>query len=171
MILGLIITKFNIISLWFSRCFKELCKFTQKNCRHKVQIQSICFFPRIQCPVFWHCHEKVESHKQWFFFTFKSIFHKALTLCKFDFDTTLESVPGNQPVLSNMGKVSCSRKQQGPLMGVEPTTDTLSVRRASLLYFYIILLKNKKELQTGLHLSLLYMCLFTLKLSNLQAKV
>ena len=70
-----------------------------------------------------------------------------------------------------MGKVSCSRKQQGPLMGVEPTTDTLSVRWASLLYFYIILLKNKKELQTGLHLSLLYMCLFTLKVSNLQAKV
>ena len=28
----------------------------------------------------------------------------------------------NQPVLSNMGKVSCSRKQWGPLMGLEPTT-------------------------------------------------
>ena len=42
----------------------------------------------------------------------------------------LESVPGTnrivtellitQPVLSNKGKVSCSRKQQMPLMGLEP---------------------------------------------------
>ena len=29
----------------------------------------------------------------------------------------------NQPVLSNKGKVSCSRKQQGPLLGLELTTD------------------------------------------------
>ena len=29
----------------------------------------------------------------------------------------------NQPVLSNEGKVSCSRKQQGPLLGLELTTD------------------------------------------------
>jgi len=32
----------------------------------------------------------------------------------------------NQPVLSNKGKVSCSRKQLGPLMGLEPTTFTNS---------------------------------------------
>ena len=38
----------------------------------------------------------------------------------------------NQPVLSNKGKVSCSRKQQGPLVGLEPTTSTLRVRRATL---------------------------------------
>ena len=30
---------------------------------------------------------------------------------------------GNQPVLSNEGKVSCSRKQWGDLMGLELTTD------------------------------------------------
>ena len=29
----------------------------------------------------------------------------------------------NQPVLSNEGKVSCSRKQRGPLIGLELTTD------------------------------------------------
>jgi len=29
----------------------------------------------------------------------------------------------NQPLLSNEGKVSCSRKQQGPLLGLELTTD------------------------------------------------
>jgi len=29
----------------------------------------------------------------------------------------------NQPVLSNEGKVSCSRKQRGPLLGLELTTD------------------------------------------------
>ena len=45
---------------------------------------------------------------------------------------TLESVPGTmQPVLSNKGKVSCSRKQRGPLMGLKPTTSTLRVRRAT----------------------------------------
>ena len=37
----------------------------------------------------------------------------------------------NQPVLSNTRKVSCSRKQRGPLMGLEPTTSTLRVRRAT----------------------------------------
>ena len=37
----------------------------------------------------------------------------------------------NQPVLSNKGKVSCSRKQRGSLMGLEPTTSTLRVRRAT----------------------------------------
>ena len=36
----------------------------------------------------------------------------------------------NQPVLSNKGKVSCSMKQRGPLMGFEPKLDTLWVRRA-----------------------------------------
>ena len=35
----------------------------------------------------------------------------------------------NQPVLSNKGKVSCSRKQWGPLIGLEPTTSILRVRR------------------------------------------
>ena len=37
----------------------------------------------------------------------------------------------NQPVLSNKGNVSCSRKQRGPLMGLEPTSSTLQVRRAT----------------------------------------
>ena len=60
--------------------------------------------------------------------TFKSIFHKALNLFYFDCDITLES--WNQPVLSNKGKVSCSRKQRGSLMGLEPTTSTLRVGHA-----------------------------------------
>ena len=62
------------------------------------------------------------------YMTFKSIFHKALNLFYFDCDITLES--WNQPVLSNKGKVSCSRKQRGPLMGLEPTTSTLRVGHA-----------------------------------------
>ena len=37
----------------------------------------------------------------------------------------------NQPVLSKKGKVSCSRKQRGPLMGLEPTTSILRYRRAT----------------------------------------
>ena len=37
----------------------------------------------------------------------------------------------NQPVLCNKGKVSCSRKQRGPLMGLKPTTSMLRVRRAT----------------------------------------
>ena len=37
----------------------------------------------------------------------------------------------NQPVLSNKGKVSYSRKQRGPSMGLEPTTSTLQVRRVT----------------------------------------
>ena len=37
----------------------------------------------------------------------------------------------HRPELSNKGKVSCSRTQRGPLMGLEPTTSTLRVRRAT----------------------------------------
>ena len=37
----------------------------------------------------------------------------------------------HQPELSNKGKVSCSRTQRGPLMGLEPTTSSLRVRRAT----------------------------------------
>ena len=37
----------------------------------------------------------------------------------------------NQPVISNKGKISSSRKQRGPLMGLGPTTSTLRVRRAA----------------------------------------
>ena len=37
----------------------------------------------------------------------------------------------NQPVLSNKGKVYCSRKQRGPLMGLKPMTSTLRVRCAT----------------------------------------
>ena len=37
----------------------------------------------------------------------------------------------NQPVLSNKRKVSCSRKQRGPLVGLEPTTSELRLRRAT----------------------------------------
>ena len=36
-----------------------------------------------------------------------------------------------QPVLNNKGKVSCWRKQRGPLMGLEPTTSTLWVSCAT----------------------------------------
>ena len=31
----------------------------------------------------------------------------------------------NQPVASNVGKVSCSRKQQKPLLGLKLTTDNI----------------------------------------------
>ena len=63
------------------------------------------------------------------YLTFKLVFHKALTL----FNSILKSRsnPWNQPVLSNKGKVSCSRKQRGPLIRLEPTTSTLRVRRAT----------------------------------------
>ena len=37
----------------------------------------------------------------------------------------------NQPVLRNKSKVSCSMKQRGPLMGLEPTTSTLRVSNAT----------------------------------------
>ena len=40
----------------------------------------------------------------------------------------------NQPILSNERKLSCSRKQRGPSMGLEPTTSTLGVRRLVILY-------------------------------------
>ena len=42
----------------------------------------------------------------------------------------------NQPVLSNKGNVSCSRKQ-GPLMGLEPTTSTL-LKTISTTLLYIL---------------------------------
>ena len=54
------------------------------------------------------------------YLTYKSIFHKALNLFKFDCEIMLKSVPRNQPVLSNKGKVSCSRKQWGPWWGSNP---------------------------------------------------
>ena len=60
---------------------------------------------------------------------FKSISHKALNL--FYFENHARICSWNQPVLSNKGKVSCSRKQQGLLMGLKPTTSTLQVRRAT----------------------------------------
>ena len=37
----------------------------------------------------------------------------------------------NPQQISNKGKVSCSRKQRGPLMGLEHTTSTLRARRAT----------------------------------------
>ena len=43
----------------------------------------------------------------------------------------------NQPVLRNKGKVSCSRKQWGPLMGLEPRTSTLRVRRPTLPHYLL----------------------------------
>ena len=47
----------------------------------------------------------------------------------------------NQPVLSNQSKVSCSRKQRGPLMGLELTTNryppiTSPTRYAASIYLY-----------------------------------
>jgi len=38
----------------------------------------------------------------------------------------------NQPVLSNKGKISCSRKQLEPLVGLELTTDPLWCRHSTL---------------------------------------
>jgi len=47
-----------------------------------------------------------------FFSILESIFHKALNL--FQFDCEIHVICSwNQPVLSNKGKVSCSRKQLG----------------------------------------------------------
>jgi len=37
----------------------------------------------------------------------------------------------NQPVLSNEGKISCSRKQLEPLMGLELTTDRRDIHNAT----------------------------------------
>ena len=37
----------------------------------------------------------------------------------------------NQPVLGNKGRVSCSKKQRGHLIGFEPTTKLLRVMRAT----------------------------------------
>ena len=60
------------------------------------------------------------------YLTFKTAIRPSIYFC-----SIVKSRP-NQPVLSNKGKVSCSRKQQGPLVGLEPTTSTLRVRRATL---------------------------------------
>ena len=56
----------------------------------------------------------------------------------------------NQPVLINKGKVSCSRKQQVPLIGLEPTTSNdLWLRRVSIpncihyIYFLILILEKE----------------------------
>ena len=48
--------------------------------------------------------------------TFKSIFHTALILFLFRLWDNAIMLSWNQPVLSNEGKVSCSRKQRGPSM-------------------------------------------------------
>ena len=40
----------------------------------------------------------------------------------------------NQPVLSNEGKVSCSRKQREPLMGLQLTPDRLPPNTCQTLY-------------------------------------
>ena len=58
------------------------------------------------------------------YLTFKSIFHKALKFILAQFWNHAQIQYWNQPVLSNKGTVSCSRKQLGPLMGLEPTTNT-----------------------------------------------
>ena len=49
----------------------------------------------------------------------------------------------NQPVLSNegKGKVSCSRKQQGPLLGLKLTTDNCQMFSIKLLMQYLELYK------------------------------
>jgi len=56
------------------------------------------------------------------------IYHKALI--KLYFSLIVKSSL-NQPVLSNEGKVSCSRKQLEPLKEFKLITDQLRVRRAS----------------------------------------
>ena len=59
---------------------------------------------------------------------YTSIFHKALNLLYFDLWNHVRIRSLNQPVLSNKGKVACSRKQQGPLTRLKPMTDTLQAR-------------------------------------------
>jgi len=55
----------------------------------------------------------------------------------------------NQPVLSNESKISCSRKQRGPLMGLELTTDMYppitSQTRYSLLLFILKSSQKRKQ--------------------------
>ena len=62
-----------------------------------------------------------------------SIFNKAINLFKFDCEIMLESVPGtvNQPLQSNEGEVSCSRKQREPLRGFKLMSDQLRDRRVT----------------------------------------
>ena len=57
-----------------------------------------------------------------------SIFHRTLIFKKFDCAIMLESVPGTNPVLANDGNVSCSRKQQEPLMELTLTSNQIQVR-------------------------------------------
>ena len=77
------------------------------------------------------------------YLTFKTIFHKALNLFQFDCDYHARIRSWNQPVLSNKGKVSCSMKQRGPLMGLETqdlhiTSQTCNpLRHAAPLYTFL----------------------------------
>ena len=57
------------------------------------------------------------------YLTFESIFHKVLNI--------FSSIAKSRSVLSNRGKVSCSRLQRGLLMGLESTIDTFRVIRAT----------------------------------------
>ena len=57
-----------------------------------------------------------------------SIFHRTLIFKEFDCAIMLESVPGTNPVLANEGNVSCSRKQQEPLMELTLTSNQIRVR-------------------------------------------
>ena len=61
------------------------------------------------------------------YLTFESIFHKALYLFLVWLWNHARICSWNQPVLSNKGKVSCSRKQLGSLMGLEPKISTLQI--------------------------------------------
>ena len=61
--------------------------------------------------------------------TFRSIFHKAFILVWLWNHSRIRS--WIQPVLRNKGKISCSSKKRGPLMGLEPLTSTLWVRCAT----------------------------------------
>ena len=109
------------------------------------EFPRVCFFYSEQCFVMYLCMYATHSvnlrlsilvltiFNEGAYLTFKSIFHKALNFSSVRLWYHARIHSWNQPVLSNKGKVSCSRKQRGPLMGLEPTTSTLRVRRGILI--------------------------------------
>ena len=80
-------------------------------------------------PCIWFCFLVLTIFIEEAYLAFKSIFHKALNL--FSPIVKSRSYPFLEPTSTrNKGKVSCSVQQRGHLMGLEPTTSTLQVRRA-----------------------------------------
>ena len=105
-------------------------------------------FNTTSCIHLYHCHPLISLKNQyghmktgifcintlWWTVNIGSCFTRGLiwhfstirpSICfKFDCEITLKSIPGTNQYLA-ISVVSCSRKQWGPLLGFEPTTNTL----------------------------------------------